>query len=128
LLFAVFGFFAILVSVLNDALEEQKIRAALAGQLNAVAVVPLDGALEDFAVVQNDGHGRARLHLLYPIEIFRVSRFGRRGLLAGGGAAIAVVVMLGAGRRLFLRVRKTGTEHPAVHHDYSLIGGVGVTG
>ena len=77
------GFFAIFVDVLDDALEDEQIGAALAGELDAIAVVPLDGAAKNFAIVEHDGHGGMGLHLLDPVEILRVRGLRRSRFLAG---------------------------------------------
>jgi hypothetical protein len=115
---AIGGIFALFVDILNDALENEKVGSALAGELDAIAVVPFHGAAKEFAIVEDDGHGCASLHLLNPIKILGVSHFWGGGLFAGGGPIVAGV--LGSGWDLFLDVRETGTEHPAVHHDCSL--------
>ena len=75
------GFFAVLVDVLDDLLVNQQVGASEARELDAIAVVPLDRAVQLFAIGEHDGHRRARLHLLHPIEIFGVGLLGRRGLL-----------------------------------------------
>src|SRR5258705_373883 len=94
------------------------ILAALPDTTDAIAIVPLDCSAQLFPRLQYHHHRGASLHLLDPIEVLRVRYFWRRGLLAGNGPV--VVIVRGAGRRLFLDVRKVGTVHAAVHHDYSL--------
>src|SRR6266849_2620354 len=108
------GFFSILIEILDHALEDEKIGAALACQLNAIAVVPLNRATKHFAILENDGHGGMGLHLLDPVKIFRVSDLGWGGLLARNRAIVGR-----AGNARLLDVRKARTEHAAVHHDYS---------
>src|ERR1700720_3445107 len=82
LLFATLGrFFSVLVDVFDHALEDEQIGAALAGELDAIAVVPFDGAAKYFTILKNDSHRRMQLHLLNPVEILRVGRFRWRGLL-----------------------------------------------
>src|ERR1700730_2908277 len=118
LLAAVGGFFAVFVDVFDHALENQQVRAALACNLDAIAIVPLDRAAEHLAVVENHSHGCAGLHLLDPVKILSVSQLRWSRLLAWRGSIVAAV--LGSGRNLLLHVRETRTEHPAVHHDCSL--------
>ena len=48
---AVGGLFTVLVDVLDDSLEDQQIGAALARQLDAIAVVLFDRAAQNLAVV-----------------------------------------------------------------------------
>jgi uncharacterized protein (TIGR00369 family) len=120
LLAAVFAFFAVFIYVFDHALEHQEVGATGPGQLDAIAIVPLDGAVKDFASVEDDGHGRTRLHLLNPIKILCVGGFGWGWLLAGSRAVVTAIAVRDPGGRLFLDVRETRTEHPAVHHNYSL--------
>jgi len=108
------GFFSILVDVFDHAFENQQIGAAFAGELDAIAVVPLDGAAEDFAIIEDHGHGRVGLHLLDPVEVLRMSELGRRRLFAGNGAVVRGTLEAG-----LLEIRKSGTKHPAIHHNYS---------
>src|SRR5690242_8920549 len=63
-------------------LINHQIRATVASELDAVAVVPLDDAAKNFAVVENDSDRRASLHLLYVVKILCVSLFRRGGFLA----------------------------------------------
>src|SRR5450432_302295 len=115
---AVGGFFAVFVDVFDYALEDEQVGSALAGELDAIAVVPFDRAAQGFAVIENDRHLRAGLHLLDPIKILSVRQLRRSRLLAGRGPT---AVAVGRPRRhLFFHVRETRTEHPAVHHDCSL--------
>src|SRR6266581_1798574 len=108
------GTFSLLVNVLDHALEDKQVGATLARELDAITVVPFDGAAEHLAILANDGHWRVRLHLLDPVEILRVSRLRWRGLLAGDRA----VVRRAGNARLF-HVRKARTKHTAVDHNCS---------
>src|SRR6266403_3256515 len=45
------GFFTIFVEILDDALEDEQIGTALAGQLDAIAVIPFDRAAKHFAIL-----------------------------------------------------------------------------
>src|SRR5208282_1974971 len=79
------GVFTLFVQVPDAVLINEEIRAAVTRELDAIPVVPFDRAAKDFAVRQNHRDGRARLHLLHVIEIFRVrllrgSRFLTHGL------------------------------------------------
>jgi hypothetical protein len=65
--------------VLDIGFEDKQIRRAFAVHLQAVFVVPLDYAFENFAIAQNDRHWRLGLHLFQVIEIFCVGLFRRRG-------------------------------------------------
>jgi len=57
LLVAALGrFFAILVDVLNHALKDEQVGTALACELDAIAVIPLDRTAKDFTTVQDNGH------------------------------------------------------------------------
>jgi hypothetical protein len=47
---AVSGFFSVLKQVLNAVLIDEKVGAAVTSELDAIAVVPLDGPMEHFAV------------------------------------------------------------------------------
>src|SRR5260370_8355645 len=76
-------FFSILVDVLDHALEDEQVGAALAGELDAIAVVPFDSAAKYFTILENDGHRRMGLHLLDPVEVLGVGRFRWGGLLFG---------------------------------------------
>src|SRR5580704_11301731 len=94
---------AILVNVLDDLLVNEQIRAAISRDLNAIAVVPLNRAVELFAADENDGHRRARLHLFYPVEIFCMRLFWWRGFLVrlwsgNGGAGYSLLLHFGQSR------------------------------
>src|SRR5258708_18965761 len=112
------GTLHVFIDVLDKGLEDHQIRRAVASQFDASAVVPPDCSAQLFPRLQHHHHRGASLHLLDPIEVLRVRYLWRRGLLAWNGPV--VVIVRGAGRRLFLDVRKVGTVHAAVHHDYSL--------
>ena len=77
------------MDVFDDALENEQIGAALARELDAIAVVPFDRAVKHFAIVQGHGHRRVALHLLDPIEVLGVGRLRGRGFLAGARARYA---------------------------------------
>src|SRR3989449_1512911 len=77
------GLFAVLIDVLDALLVDQQVWAAEAGQLDAVAVVPLDRSVKNFAVRRDHRDRRLRLHLLHPVEILRMGLFGTSGLLVG---------------------------------------------
>ena len=62
--------------------------APRAVDLQGVAVVPLDGALDLLAVQEDDDHLRVRVHLLLVVEDLRVG-LGGRNLLAPDGLAAA---------------------------------------
>jgi len=53
LFFAVLRFFAVFVGVLNDALEDEEVGAALTGQFDAVAVVPFHGTAKGLTAGRN---------------------------------------------------------------------------
>ena len=74
--------FAFLVHVLDAGLVDQQVGRAGAVHLQAVLVVPLDDAVNFFAVLQHQDHGRLGLHLLLIIEILGVGLLRRRSLLA----------------------------------------------
>lgn len=63
-------------------LEQQKIRCAGTVQLQALAIIPLDNALQLFPVCQNDDHVGLALHLLGVVELFGIGLI-RRGTLFG---------------------------------------------
>src|SRR5258708_4278034 len=106
------GFFAIFVDVLDQALENEQVWAALAGELDAIAVVPFDGTAKNLTIFENYGHRGMGLHLLDPIEVLGMRRFRPCALFAGDGA-----VLLRAGCGLLLGVRETPTQ-PAATHQY----------
>src|SRR3954451_12013066 len=83
--------FVFLIHVLDRRFVNEKVGPGVAGQLNAILVVPLDDAVDLFAIVQHDDHGSLGLHLLLIIEIFCVGLFGWWSFLAAGTtAAIAI--------------------------------------
>src|SRR5260370_4031472 len=67
-------FFSIFVDVLNHALKDEQVRATMAGELGAIAVIPFDCAAKDFSTIEKDRHPRMGLHLLDPIEVLRGGR------------------------------------------------------
>src|ERR1051326_1532799 len=74
---AVFG----LEHVFDVVFEEHDVGRALAVDLQGVAVVPLDGALDLLAVREHDDHQRVPVHLLLVIKNLGVG-LGGRNLLA----------------------------------------------
>src|ERR1039458_1459276 len=72
---------AFLEHVLDGGLVDHQVGSAVAVQLDAVLVVPLNIAVDFFAVAQHDDHGSLALHLLLIIKILGVGLFGGRGLL-----------------------------------------------
>src|ERR1700726_3883522 len=61
-----------LVHVLDVGLEDEEVGSAVAVDLQASLVVPLDGAFQRLSILQHEDHGRLGLHLLHVVEIFRV--------------------------------------------------------
>jgi len=108
------GFVSVFVNVLYDALENQQVGTPLARELDAIAVIPFDGATKDFSILKDNGHRRVGLHLLDPIKILCMGHFRWRGLFVWHWAIVG-----SAGRERLLNVRETRTKHTAVHHDYS---------
>src|SRR5579884_776750 len=80
------GLVARFVDVLDGVFEDQQVRAAVAGELDAIAIVPLDGSLQHLAIGEHDGHRCSRLHLLNKVELLGVRLFRRRGLLSRLGS------------------------------------------
>src|ERR1022692_323227 len=74
--------FAFLVHVLDAGFVDQQVGCAGAVHFQAVLVVPLDDAVDLFAVVQYQDHRRLGLHLLLIVEILGMGLLRRRGLLA----------------------------------------------
>ena len=58
-----------LVDVLDMALVDEHVRGVVPVELDAVAVVPLDVALDDFAVREDDGHRGLLVHLLEVVVV-----------------------------------------------------------
>ena len=71
---------------------DQHVGLAAATDLEAVSVVPLDRSVHFLAVLEDNDHGRARLHLLLEVEGFRMR-------LLCSVAALGHA-LLGAGERL----------------------------
>jgi len=82
------GFFSIFVNILDDALENEQVGAALTRELDAIAVVPLDRAAKRLAIIENHDHRGMALHLLDPVEVLGVGRLRGRRLLAGSGPIV----------------------------------------
>lgn len=81
--------------VSNALLVDQQIGLTTAIYLDAVAVIPIDPAMNFFAVFEHDDHRRSNLHLLLEIESFCVGLFLavaalRHALLGAGERSIAV--------------------------------------
>ena len=76
---------AVLVEVLYRVLINEQIGAAETGQLDAIAVVPFDDAVQYFAVGEHDGDRRMRLHLFDVIETFGEGLFRRSRFLPLAG-------------------------------------------
>jgi acyl-CoA hydrolase len=64
------------VHVLDVRLVDQQVRRAVAVELEAALVVPLDDAVKFLTVLENDDHRRLALHLLYVIKVLGVGLFG----------------------------------------------------
>src|SRR6476620_2217279 len=76
--------FAFFEHVLDGGFVNHQIRfAILAVHLDAIPVIPLDNAVNFFAVTQHDDHGRPRLHLLLIVEIFGVGLLRRSCFFSG---------------------------------------------
>src|SRR5271166_4710600 len=91
-----FASFAFLVQILNAGLVDQQVGRARTVHLQAVLVVPLDGAVDLLAVLQHQHHGGVGLHLFLVIEILGVGLLRRRQLLAAVHGALVAVVTLAA--------------------------------
>ena len=72
--YPVFG----LEHVLNITLQDQKIRSRPAIDLQRAAIVPLNGALDLFAVQQHENHLRVRVDLFFVIVDLGVCLSRRR--------------------------------------------------
>ena len=71
-------------------LENQQIWAVRAVQLNAVLVIPFDGAVQSFAVLQDEHHWRVRVHLLFVIETLGIGLLRRNFFRCAAAACWAV--------------------------------------
>src|ERR1051325_3332853 len=79
----------LLEEVLDAVLLDQQVRGALAIDLQAVAVVPLDAAADFLAIRHDDDHRRPGVHLLDVVEALGVRRLGWCGaLLASSAVAV----------------------------------------
>src|SRR6266851_2304137 len=106
LLFAALsGFFPVLVKILDHALEDEQVGVALARELNAITVIPLDGAAKDLAILQNDGHRSVGLHLFDPVKIFGMGHFRWSRFFVRNWAIVRTIVWR-AGWALLLDVRE----------------------
>src|SRR5687768_5521141 len=106
--------FRLLEQVLDRRLRDQEVGPALAVDLQAVLVVPLDPAADFLTVGQDDDHRRLRRHLLQVVVALRVGLLGRN-----------LLALLEAARRV--AVRELGEVRPdelAVTGDV-VIGAVG---
>src|SRR6266571_4918189 len=111
---ALSGFFSVLVKVLDHALENEQVGVALARELDAITVIPLDRAAKDLAILENNSHWGVGLHLFDPVKVFSVGHFRWSWLFVRNWA-----VVRRAGWALLLDVREARAKHAAVHHDYS---------
>src|SRR5664280_1266377 len=108
--------FAFLVHVLDAGFVDQQIGRAGAVHFKAVLVVPLDDAVDLFAVLQHQDHRRLGLHLLLIVEIFGVRLLRRRGLLAAvhGARALAPIAALSDFLARMIVAVESGTNQLAV--------------
>ena len=67
----------IFIHVLDVMLQDQKIGAFIAMQLDAVLVIPLDDAEYFLIVLKDNDHRSMSIHLLFVVEAFSVRLFGR---------------------------------------------------
>ena len=95
----VFFVFVFLVKVLDVVLEHHYVRIGVTFHANGILVVPLDCSADYFAILQNNDHGRAVLHLFQIVKIFRV------GLFVGTGFSSRR-----PGDDLVLKFRETGSN------------------
>src|SRR5260370_14787271 len=65
-------FFSIFVDVLNHALKDEQVRATMAGELDAIAVIPFACAANDFSTIENESHPRMGVHLTCPTAVLRL--------------------------------------------------------
>src|SRR5580704_11839414 len=89
--------FRFFVHVLNRWLVDDDVGLRSAVHLQAVLVVPLDHAVDLFAVAEHDHHGCLALHLLLIVKIFGVRSF-RRSDLAGASRSSPGAPSTGRGR------------------------------
>ena len=80
--------FAGLIDIADGRLIDQQGRSAAAGDLDAVAVIPLDAALHLFAVFHDDHHGCFALDLFLVIVIFGVGLLWRASARAPGARSV----------------------------------------
>src|SRR5215468_4132492 len=73
--------FARFVHVADSRLVKQQVGSAVAGQLDAIPVVPLDQTLQMLAVFEHNNDRSFTLHLLLIVEVFGVSLVLRLDLL-----------------------------------------------
>src|SRR5512141_427447 len=104
---------AFLVHVLDRWLVNEQVGLAAAGELDAVLVVPLDVAVDLFAVLEHDDHRGLGLHLLLVIKILGV------GLLGGSGLARRAVAAL-HGRSTVAVAGQAGPDELAVGELFAL--------
>ena len=71
---------AFLEHVLDRGFIDHQVGGAVAVQLDAVFVIPLDIAMHLFAVAQHDDHRSLTLHLLLVVKILGVSLLARHAL------------------------------------------------
>ena len=74
---------AVLEDVEDRVLVDQEVGETEAVDLQALLVIPLQGALNLFAVDENEYQGCSGVHLLEVVEVFRMGLEGRRHFLLG---------------------------------------------
>jgi hypothetical protein len=105
--------FVLLVDVLDGVLEDQKIRAVLAVDLNAALVVPLEDPSNFFPIEEFDDEWGLRRHLLDVVIILGVCDLGRH-TFARSRTSVA--------RYLIFDVRETRPYQFTINHENFLQG------
>src|SRR5581483_5971485 len=100
---------AFLVTVLHREFVYNEVGGGGAVQLDAVAVVPLNHAVDLLAVTQDNHHWGLTLHLFLVIEILSVGAFRRRNLLPAGWAVGALGPVAAFHGRRYMVVIVLGT-------------------
>src|SRR5579864_3460788 len=67
-----------LIQIFNVGFEEQQVRFAFPIHFKAILVIPLDDALQNFAILEDEGHLRFGLHLFQIVKILGVGLLRRR--------------------------------------------------
>src|SRR5208282_2790509 len=83
---------AFLEHVLDGRLVDHQVGGAVAVQLDAMFVIPLDIAVDFLSVAQHDDHGSLGLHLFLIIKILGVGLLGRRDFLGRSGGTVPVFI------------------------------------